>query len=374
MRTRAAVARQAGGPILIEDLELDEPRRDEVLVRMIASGVCHTDAAVRDGVIPTPLPAVLGHEGAGIVEAVGADVTTVAVGDHVVLSASSCGTCRPCLRGEVAYCEHNFDINFTGRRRDGTTTFRDADGAVGGPFFGQSSFARYSVVLARSLVKVDRDLDLTLLAPLGCGMQTGAGAVLNELRPEPGSTFAVIGVGAVGSAALMSAVVSSCSRVIAVDVVDARLDLARELGATDVINSRREDLLARLLEVTGGRGVDYVLSTAAIPSVLRSAADALAVRGSLALVGSSPSGTEVPFEIGESLNKGWSFRTIIQGSSVPQTFIPALIELWRRGQFPFDRLITHYRFDDIDRAFDDSERGVAVKPVLIHDHDTEETP
>lgn len=368
MKTIAAVARATGSPVEILELELDDLRHDEVLVRMVASGVCHTDAAVRDGVIPTQLPIVLGHEGAGVVEAVGTNVTTVAVGDHVVLSASSCGVCERCLRGEVAYCLYNYEINFTGRRRDGSKTFRHGDEPIGGPFFGQSSFAAHSIVLAHSLIKVDPTIDLTLLAPLGCGIQTGAGAVLNELRPEPGSTLAVIGTGAVGTAAIMAAAISPCSRIVAVDVVDARLELARELGATDVVNSTREDLAERLSNITGSKGVDYILSTTANPGVLRAAADALAVRGELALVGSSLPGTEVTFEIGESLNKGWSFRTIIQGSSVPQLFIPALIELWRRGRFPFERIITHYPFDNIAQAFHDTEHGVAIKPVLIHDH------
>jgi aryl-alcohol dehydrogenase len=361
----AAIARAPHTPLEISRVQLDALRPDEVRVRMVASGVCHTDAVVRDQVIPTPLPAVLGHEGAGVVEAVGADVTTVAPGDHVVLSANSCGTCRQCTTGGLAYCEHLFERNFAARRPDGSTSL-SADGApLGSPFFGQSSFAHYSNVAERSVVRVDADVDLTMVAPLGCGMQTGAGAVLNELRPQPGSTLAVIGAGAVGCAAIMAGALSACSRIIAVDIVPARLELARSLGATDVVDSGSEDIRERLAEITGGRGVDYVLDTTAIPRLLRAAADSLAVRGTLALVGSSLPGTEVALEIGESLNRGWTFQTIIQGSSVPQVFIPALIDLWRRGKFPVDRLITHYPFAEINTAFADSERGSTVKPVVL---------
>jgi aryl-alcohol dehydrogenase len=365
MKVTAAVARQQGAPLVIEELDLDELRPDEVRVRMVASGVCHTDAAVRDQVIPTPLPAVLGHEGSGIVDAVGRDVTTVEVGDHVVLSANSCGSCRQCLSGDLAYCENLFASNFAARRADGSMPLSKDGEPVGSRFFGQSSFSSYSNVAERSVVRVPRDVDLTLLAPLGCGMQTGAGAILNELRPSAGSTVAVFGTGAVGCAAIMAAAISACTTVIAVDVVPSRLELARSLGATHTIDSRTEDVDERLREITGGHGIDVALDTTAIPGVLRTAADHLAIRGTLALVGSSLPGTEVHLEIGESLNRGWTFKTIIQGSSVPQVFIPALIDLWRAGRFPFDRLIEKYELADIDTAFRDSERGTTIKPVVV---------
>lgn len=365
MKISAAVARTPHAPLHIEQLELDSVRPDEVRVRLVASGVCHTDAAVRDGVIPTPLPAVLGHEGAGVVEVVGSAVTTVVPGDHVVMSANSCGVCEQCLSGRLAYCEDLFARNFAARRADGTTSLSDANGAIGSNFFGQSSFATYANVTERSLVKVPVDVDLSLVAPLGCGIQTGAGAILNELRPHPGSTVAVFGTGAVGTAALLAARLTGAARIIAVDVVDARLELAMELGATHVINGRSEDLPARLREITGGRGIDYALDTTGAPGVLRSAVDALAIRGTAALVGSSPEGTEIALEIGASLNKGWTFMTIIQGSSVPQTFIPALIELWKQGRFPFHRIIRHYPFSELATAFDDSESGSVIKPVVV---------
>lgn len=365
MQVTAAVTPSTGSPFVLRTLDLDNLRRDEVRVRMVASGVCHTDAVVRDQVIPTPLPAVLGHEGAGIVEAVGSAVTTVRPGDHVILSANSCGVCIKCLSGQLAYCEDLFARNFGASRSDGSTSLSLDEVKISSLFFGQSSFSSYSNVAERSVVRIDPDIDLATVAPLGCGIQTGAGAVLNELRPPAGSSIAIFGTGAVGSAAIMAAAVSGCTRIIAVDILDARLSLAMTLGATHTINSRREDLSTRLQDITGGRGVDFVLDTTAIPQVLRTAIDNLAVRGTAALVGSSLPGTEVHLEIGESLNKGWTFKTIIQGSSVPQIFIPALIDLWKQGRFPFDKLIKTYDFSDINEAFEDSEKGITIKPVLV---------
>lgn len=366
MQILAAVATAESAPMAIQELVLDDLRPDEVRVRMVASGVCHTDAAVRDQVIPTPLPAVLGHEGSGVVDAVGGAVTTVRPGDHVVMSANSCGTCVQCLSGRLAYCEDLFARNFGARRADGTTSLTGEDGAVGSGFFGQSSFSTYANVAERSVVKIDAGVDLVLAAPLGCGIQTGAGAVLNELRPEPGSAIAVFGAGAVGSAAIMAAKLTGATRIIAVDIVASRLELATRLGATHTINSLEEDVSARLNEITGERGLNYALDTTALPGVLRRAADHLAVRGVLAVVGSSLPGTEVVLEIGESLNRGWTFKTVIQGSSVPQVFIPALVDLWKQGRFPVDALIETYPFAEINRAFEDSHSGRTIKPVLVY--------
>jgi aryl-alcohol dehydrogenase len=367
MLVEAAVIASKGAPPAVTRVELDDLRPNEVRVRMVASGVCHTDAIIRDQVYPTPLPAVLGHEGAGVVEQVGAEVTRVQAGDHVLLSANSCGACVQCLGGSPAYCEDLFARNFGARRSDGSTAFTGEDGEpISSHFFGQSSFASYSNVAERSLVKLDKDIDLTLVAPLGCGIQTGAGSVLNELQPPLGSTFAVFGAGAVGAGGVMAAVIAGCSLIVAIDINDDRLTLARELGATDTINSRTEDVAQRLQEITDGNGLGYALDTTGRPEVLRIAADALGARGAVALVGASLPGTEVSFEIGESLNKGWSFRTIIQGSSVPQVFIPQLIGLWQQGRFPFEKIIRHYPFPNIEDAFTDSEHGRTVKPVLVY--------
>lgn len=362
----AAVAREHHQPLTLEELELDAPRNDEVRVRMVATGVCHTDAIVRDGVYPTPLPAVLGHEGAGVVEEVGAEITTVAPGDHVVLSAAYCTHCVECRAGRGAYCENLFAQDFGGRRIMGGTSLSTAGGEeISSHFFGQSSFSTRANVVESSVVRIDPDVPLEVLAPLGCGIQTGAGAILNDLRPPAGSSIAVSGAGAVGLAAIMAARVIGCTTIIATDLHHNRLELAQKLGATHVVNGREESTLDRLLEITGGRGVDYVLDTTAVPAVLVEAAKALAIRGTLALVGAAKPGTEASFEIGASLVKGWTFKTIVQGSSVPQQFIPRLVELWKQGRFPVDELIRTYSFTDINTAFADSESGTTVKPVIV---------
>jgi aryl-alcohol dehydrogenase len=365
MNITAAVARDKSMPLTIEELELDDLRPGEVRVRMVASGVCHTDAIVRDQVYPTPLPAVLGHEGSGVVEAVGSAVTSVAPGDHVVLSAASCGVCRQCLSGNQAYCEDVFAQCFGGRRADGTTALSSHGEQVSSHFFGQSSFATYANVVERSVVKVPNDVPLEKLGPLGCGLGTGAGAVLNELRPAAGTSLVVFGTGAVGSAAIMAAKVAGCATVVAVDLHDSRLDLARRIGATHTINSGSTDVVSELKKITGGRGVDYVVDTTAVPALLTQALDALAVRGTIALVGAAASGTKVPFEIGDSLIKGWTFKTVVQGGSVPQVFIPRLVELWQQDRFPFDELVRTYELEAVNEAFADSAKGMTVKPVIV---------
>jgi aryl-alcohol dehydrogenase len=363
MLVTAAVAPSKGAPLEIRELELAPLRPDEVRVKMVASGVCHTDAIVRDQLYPTPLPAVLGHEGAGIVTEVGSMVASVAVGDKVVLSPNSCGHCRHCLTGHPSYCVEMYDRNFGGRRPDGTTAFSEKGKAVSSTFFGQSSFSSYADVAMRSVVKVEPDAPLELLGPLGCGLQTGAGGVLNVLQPVPGSSFVVFGSGAVGLAGLLAAKVAGCTTLIAVDLVPSRLALAKELGATHVIDSSKEDPVAAIRELTDG-GADSILETTAVPAVLRQAAESLAIRGTVALVGAAAPGKEVTFEIGESLTRGWNFRTVIEGDAVSQVFIPQLIALWKQGRFPFDKLVGFYALEDINQAFADSASGKTIKPII----------
>jgi aryl-alcohol dehydrogenase len=270
-----------------------------------------------------------------------------------------------CRKGQMAYCENLFASDFAGHRHDGSTSLSNGSEAISSHFFGQSSFATYANVVEESVVRVDKDIPLTHLGPLGCGFNTGAGTVLNELKPEIGSSLVVFGTGAVGSAAVMAAKVADCAIIVAIDIHDSRLALARELGATHTINSKTEDVAARLNEITGGNGVDYVVDTTGIPALLRQAADALGVRGTVALVGGAKAGTEVAFEIGASLVKGWTFKTVVQGSSVPQVFIPQLIQLWRDGRFPFDKLVTDYTLANINQGFEDSRSGTTVKPVIV---------
>ncbi len=363
MEVTGAVAYEKEQPFSIEEFELEEPRTDEVLVRVVATGVCHTDLIVRDQWYPVPLPVVLGHEGAGVVERVGEGVTKVQPGDHVVLTFNSCGECANCARGKPAYCLNFFVQNFGGARPDGSTGISKGDDTVHSHFFGQSSFASYALAAERSVVKVRGDVPLELLGPLGCGIQTGAGAVLNALHPEAGTSIAVFGTGAVGISAVMAAVIAGCTTVIGIDVKDNRLELARELGATHTINGAGSDAVEEIGNITGG-GADYALETTAVPELLSQAVQALAPLGVCGLVGAAPLGTEASLDMNDILIPGKTVRGIVEGDSVPDVFIPRLIELYEGGHFPFDRLIEFYDLEGINQAAEDSEEGTAIKPVL----------
>ena len=363
MQVIAAVVREKGCPFIIETLELETPRANEVLVRIVGVGVCHTDLKVRDGIRPAPLPIVLGHEGSGVVEQVGSDVTKVQPGDHVVLSYNSCGLCANCQSGHAAYCQHLIPCNFGGTRPDGSTPLQRDGEIVHGVFFGQSSFATYALASERNVVKVRRDAPLEMLGPLGCGIQTGAGAVLNSLQARAGTSIAIFGVGSVGLSAVMAAVVAGCTTIIAVDIKSNRLDVARKLGATHTINSTEIDNpVSAIREISNG-GVDYSLDTSAQPAVFRQAVDSLKILGTCGLIGGASAGVEVNLEINHLL-LGRTVRGIIQGDSIPDIFIPRLIDLYLQGRFPFDRLIQFYALEEINQAVEDSEMGKVLKPVL----------
>jgi aryl-alcohol dehydrogenase len=352
IRIQAAVLRRRGGPLTIESLEMEGPRDDEVLVRIVASGICHTDIAFRDDWYEADDAVVLGHEGAGVAERVGKDVKGVKAGDHVVLSYQSCGRCRPCRSGHPAHCRLLWEANFGFQRLDGSNALHRS--GVRGHFFGQSSFATHSLATERNIVKVSKDLPLEVLAPLGCGVQTGAGTVMNSLRVSNGESIAVFGTGAVGLSSIMAARLVGAAPVIGVDVRPGRLRLALKLGATYTIDNRRRDVAAGITAITG-RGVDYVVETTGDPDMHRLAVDILNPQGTVALLTG---------EQGTALSEGRKTLGIIQGDAVPQQFIPRLIELYRAGQFPFDRLEKFYAFRDINKAIADSRRGAAVKPVL----------
>jgi len=361
----AAIVREKGGPFVIETVSLAEPEYGEVLIRIAGVGMCHTDIVVRDQYFPTPLPAVLGHEGAGIVERVGLGVTKVAPGDHVVLSFASCGKCANCLQGLNGYCPDLYGRNFSGARPDGTTPCTDCNGQnVSAYFFAQSSFADYAIATERNVVKVPDDVPIELMGPLGCGIQTGAGAVMNALAPEPGSSIAVFGAGSVGLAAVMGAVVSGCTTIIAVDLNPERLALAKTLGATHAVNPKDGDPVAAIQSIAGGEGVQYSLECTGLPAVVRQSVDALRLTGVCGVVGVSPLGTEFTLDMNGILF-GRTVRGIIEGDSVPDIFIPRLVELWRQGRFPFDKLVKFYPLSEIDEAAHASEEGSVVKAILL---------
>ncbi|MDD2047843.1 NAD(P)-dependent alcohol dehydrogenase [Pseudomonas putida] len=363
----AAVTRGKGAPFTLEAARIRAPRADEVLVRIVATGMCHTDMIVRDQYYPVPLPAVLGHEGAGVVEAIGPQVKGLQVGDHVVLSYGHCGHCLSCGGGHTAYCQEFFGRNFSGADPHGESALSDDAGQrLNDHFFAQSSFASLALARENNAVKVSQKAPLELLGPLGCGIQTGAGAVINSLKVTPGSSFAAFGGGAVGLSAVLAARVAGATTIIAVDVVPSRLALAMELGATHVVNSKDVDPVATIREITAG-GVNFALESTGRPGVLRQAVDALGSRGALGVVGAPALGVTAEFDVNDLLLGGKSIRGIVEGDSVPQKFIPELVELYLQGRFPFDRLVKFYSFKDINQAAEDSEKGLTLKPVIrIH--------
>jgi aryl-alcohol dehydrogenase len=364
--TVAAVVEEAGGEFVLNDVEVGDLRPGEVLIDLRASGVCHTDLGARAGAYPTPLPCVLGHEGAGVISAVAPGVHDLAVGDRVAMSYASCGACAKCRGGRPMYCAEFFERNFMAQRSDGSTALQRGGHPLHSQFFGQSSFATQAVCHHRSVAKVDADIPFQLLAPIGCGIQTGAGAVLNVLRPGPSSSLVVLGAGAVGMSAVMAARLVGCATIIAVDLVPARLKLARELGATHAIDGAGHDIVERVREITGG-GAHLSLECTGNPQVLRRAVDMLGSDATCGVMGAPPFGTDVGLDVNELIALGRRVRGIVEGESIPQVFIPQLVELWQRGQFPIDRLVSTFRFDEINGAVAAMESGQVIKPVILFD-------
>lgn len=366
MKIRALVVEAKDAPFKVEEIDLSEPGRGEALVRIVAAGVCHTDAITRAGDMPMPFPSVLGHEGSGIVEAVGPGVTTLAPGNKVIIGWPSCGECRNCMDGHPRYCLRTGDALVSGRRfkgeLKGTSAYSRNGKPINGHFFGQSSFATHSIVSADAVVKVADDVPLELLGPLACGLATGAGAVLNEARPRLGDAILVAGVGAVGLAAIMAARNSGVTKIIAADVHDNRLALARDFGATDTINSRSSDLVAQVKAITGST-VDFAFDCTGVIAVIETLAQTVGMLGTLVLIGGAPAGASFSLD---HLTTLWGKRVIgvLGGGGRSGQLIPALVELHRQGRFPFDRLVKYYAFDQIEQALEDSKSGTVIKPIL----------
>jgi aryl-alcohol dehydrogenase len=358
VRATAAVLETSGASFAITDIELEEPRAGEVLVRIASVGICGTDLEFAS-FFPTPV--VLGHEGAGIVEAVGSRVTSVAPGDHVAMSFASCGTCSLCLTGSPAYCRDFDALNFSGRRPDGSSAISRDRAELNGHFLGQSSFASHAVVPERAVVPIDKSIDLTHVGPFGCGFQTGAGGVLNVLRPHPGSSIAVFGAGAVGTAAIIAAALCGCAPIVAVDVNPDKLAAASEYGGTHQIDSSGSDLAAALSEIAP-HGFDFVLDTTGRADVLRTAVESLGPLGRAGVIGVGPSET-MTFDWRSILN-GRTVTGIIAGSSLPRVFVPQLLDLHAQGRFPVDRLMTLFPFEQINEAVAAVRAGTVGKAVL----------
>lgn len=383
MKVRAAVAWEAGAPLSIEEVDLDEPRADEILVRVEAVGVCHTDDKARHGKLPVVFPVILGHEGSGTVERAGAAVTRVRPGDRVLFTPDCCGRCPTCLAGRTPYCDDVIAVTFGGTRPDGSPRAHKDGRPVRASYFGQSSFATHALVTERNIVPVARDAPLASLAGLTCGMQTGAGAVLNAMPAGPGRSVAVFGAGAVGLAAVMAAAASGADEIVAVDRVARRLRLAAGLGATHVIDTggsafpRGDDppstpreggrdlagVSAEIVKVTGG-GAHIALDTTTSPAMIKAAVQSLAPLGTCGFVSGSG---EIVLPPTDLQLKGRSLRGLMGGDIAPGVFLPRLLDLHRRGRFPFDRLVRNYPFTSVNTAIADSLSGAVVKPVLTFD-------
>jgi aryl-alcohol dehydrogenase len=364
MKIQAAVAWEAGATLSIEEFDLDDPRDDEILVRTEAVGVCHTDDNARLGRLPVVFPIILGHEGSGTVERVGKDVAKVRPGDRVLFTPDYCGQCEQCKLGYTPYCDQVVPVTFIGTRPDGTPRAQQNGKLVRASFFGQSSFATHCLVTERNVIPVAPDAPLHYLAGFTCGVQTGAGAILNAMPVRPGGKVAIWGTGAVGLAAVMAAKASGAAEIVAVDRVGHRLALAAELGATATIDTTGQDLsdvAAEVVKLTG-RGVDVALDTTGNPAVILAEVRSLATHGTGSVITSS--GAPVTLPPGDLLLKGRQLRGTMGGHINPTIFIPRLLDLHAQGRFPVDRLVKNYPFGQLNRAIADSLSGATIKPVL----------
>jgi len=369
----AAVAYASDEPLRIEKLSLKAPAKNEILVRIVASGICHTDIMTKNKGL-CAFPIVLGHEGVGVIAELGSDVHGFEVGDHVVLSFDYCGHCPQCEIGKPSYCNDHGSLNFAGTRPNGEKThIREGTGAeeISGSFFQQSSFATFALSHASNTIKVDKDLPLPTLAPLGCGVQTGAGTVFNTLALEAGTSIAIFGCGCVGLSAVMAAKVAGAKNIIAIDINRNRTVMAKELGATHIIQSGKfeasADLVEEIKSISGAGGCHYAIDTSGIPAVLRQAFDCCRPMGVTAMIAPGVPGTEVSVEM-LGLLPGKSLRGVVQGDARSKEFIPKLIELWKSGQFPFDRIISFFEsIDSVEAAITAMSNGTVIKPVVIFD-------
>ncbi|NDZ93876.1 NAD(P)-dependent alcohol dehydrogenase [Streptomyces sp. SID6673] len=360
MQIDAAVVSVPGGPFEVTPLEIDSPRVGEVLVRIRAVGICHTDLGMRATWSARRCPQVFGHEGAGVVEAVGPGVTRVRLGQAVSLTYRSCRTCTQCRAGHPAYCTAGLN---TAGRPDGTPTLTRDGAPVFGGFFGQSSFATYAITHEDNTIPVPDTLSPVIAAPLGCGVQTGYGTVTRVLRPAPGATLTVYGAGSVGLCSVLAAARAG-ARVVAVDPIAARRAIAERFGAFATIDPATTDDLAAEVVARHGRGTDHAIDTTARQDVFAAAVAAAEPRGDIALVGI---GRSLEFDVMSVLYKGLAIRGVIEGDVVPDEIIPELADLYAAGQLPLDDLITVYPFAEIERAATDSLTGATIKPVLLLD-------
>ena len=366
MKIKAAVCYEYGKPLVIDEIDLADPREEEVLVKMVGSGICATDNhSKNDGFGGWDhLPMVFGHEGSGIVEKVGPGVTDFNVGDAVVLSYPNCGECEPCKNGKVWYCDHSLELIHGGKMAGGYSPL-SKNGTPINNYFGTSTFATHAVSNIKNIAKIDPDVvatsDVAIFGPLACGLMTGSGTVLNDLKPEPGRSMLVYGAGAVGLSAIMAAKICGCTPIICVDIVEDRLDMAKEVGATHVINSKEvKDITAEVNKICGGQA-DYCVEASGVESCVKSAYNSVKLDGNVAIVAVSE---HVSFDNFFFSMFGKTTSCVNMGNANPTLFIPKLIDWYKRGMFPFDKFIKFYSFDEINTAMDDLAKGKMIKAVL----------
>lgn len=362
----AAVLDQPNGPFAIEQVEVAAPGPGEVRVAVKAVGICHTDLVVASGAMGLQFPAVLGHEGAGIVEAVGDGVSGLTPGDKVLLTFNSCGACAPCGDHEPAYCNHFMPLNMLAVRPDGSTRVTRGGRPVSDNFFGQSSFATLAIANQRNVIKLDDDADLAALAPLGCGIQTGAGGVLRSLSARAGESLVVIGSGAVGLSAVLGGVIAGCTTIIAVEPQEQRRQVASDLGATHVLDGQGD--VAGAVRAILPDGADMVLDTSGFMPVIQQTLNMIANRGRIGLLGvpgSLDAALSVP--VLQLLSQGITVRGIVEGDSNPAEFLPELLAYHKQGRLPIERFSRHYPLAQINQAIDDAHHGKAIKAIMLID-------
>ncbi|MBL0163782.1 MAG: zinc-dependent alcohol dehydrogenase family protein [Xanthomonadales bacterium] len=376
MKVRAAVLREMGKsapyvdsrPLSIETLNLSPPGIGELRVRVLAAGLCHSDLSVIDGSRPRPMPMVLGHEATGEVVELGADVRDFSVGDRVVFSfVPMCGHCLPCASGRPVLCEPGAAANAQGHLLAGGSHWSDADGAPLLHHLGVSGFAEYTVVSARSAVRIDADLPAEIAALFGCAVMTGVGAVINTARVQSGESVAVFGLGGVGLSSVLGAQAASAYPLIAIDVIDEKLELARALGVSHCIDARSEDVVAAIREITHG-GVDYAIESVGSESVLAQAYAATRRGGTTLTLGLPAPDRLFSVPAVSLVAEERTLKGSYMGSAVPIRDIPRYIALYRAGRLPVDRLLTHrLKLDEINVAFDRLARAEGIRQVVLFD-------
>jgi len=365
MKSRAAILFEPGQKLEVCEVDVQDPGPGEVCIKLAAAGVCHTDLHVMTGDIKAPLPAILGHEGAGVVSDVGAGVTSVKPGDHVIpLWRLSCGDCEYCSDGRPALCAVGTDIRTSGRLLDGTSRF-SLDGKEIKHFAGVSAFSNYTVLPEGAVLKIPNDLPLELAALMGCAVITGVGAVINAADVTEGKTVAVFGAGGVGVNVVQGALLAGAEKIIAVDRYDSRLEQAKQFGATHIVNASEVDAVEAIRELTDGRGVDYAFEAVGLAAVVRQAFDCLAKRGVAMIVGIPPTGSDVTVSSAMLVYEERELRGSLYGSAAPRVDIPKMIDLYRDGQLKLDELLTHrFPIEKINEAYDALQSGETLRSVV----------